>query len=121
MGARDEVDATGRAPARGLRYRRVLLKLSGEALMGNAAFGIDTAVLGAIAEEIRAADQIVPIIIMPVAVAVYGLLTNGLHSPFPEGLLLPTAKVHIPVIVFFLFSARHCDQIVVKVIDESCG
>jgi len=57
MGARDEVDATGRAPARGLRYRRVLLKLSGEALMGNAAFGIDTAVLGAIAEEIRAASE----------------------------------------------------------------
>ena len=57
MGALDEVDATGRSPARGLRYRRVLLKLSGEALMGHAAFGIDTSILGAIAEEIRAASE----------------------------------------------------------------
>jgi uridylate kinase len=55
MGARDEVDATGRTVARDLRYRRVLLKVSGEALMGPAEFGIDHAVLAAIAEEIRAA------------------------------------------------------------------
>ena len=33
---------TGREPARDLRYRRVLLKLSGEALMGDAGYGIDT-------------------------------------------------------------------------------
>ena len=57
MGARDEVDATGRATARGLRYRRVLLKLSGEALLGHAAFGIDRGVLDAIADEIRAASE----------------------------------------------------------------
>jgi uridylate kinase len=57
MGARDEVDATGRAPAGDLRYRRVLLKLSGEALMGHAAFGIDTAILATIAEEIRTASE----------------------------------------------------------------
>jgi uridylate kinase len=55
MGARDEVDATGRTAARDLHYRRVLLKLSGEALMGPAAFGIDHTVLAAIAVEIRAA------------------------------------------------------------------
>ena len=53
MGARDEVAATDRD----LRYRRVLLKLSGEALMGQAAFGIDNAVLGLIANEIRAASS----------------------------------------------------------------
>jgi len=53
MGARDEVAATDRD----LRYRRVLLKLSGEALMGQAAFGIDNAVLGLIADEIRAASS----------------------------------------------------------------
>ncbi|MFN8640762.1 MAG: UMP kinase [Candidatus Binatia bacterium] len=57
MGARDEVETTGRATARDLRVRRVLLKLSGEALMGAAAFGIDQAVLAAIAEEIRAASE----------------------------------------------------------------
>jgi uridylate kinase len=35
------------------RYRRVLLKLSGEALLGNETYGIDTLVLRQIAEEIR--------------------------------------------------------------------
>ncbi|OAG27138.1 UMP kinase [Thermodesulfatator autotrophicus] len=34
------------------RYRRVLLKLSGEALMGPAAYGIDPSVLATIAQEI---------------------------------------------------------------------
>jgi len=36
-----------------LRYRRVLLKLSGEALMGGAAYGIDSEVLVSIARQIR--------------------------------------------------------------------
>jgi uridylate kinase len=57
MGARDEVDAASRSSARDLRYRRVLLKLSGEALMGRAAFGIDNTLLGVIAEEIHAASS----------------------------------------------------------------
>ena len=35
-----------------LRYRRILLKLSGEALMGDAPFGIDPAVIGRIAREL---------------------------------------------------------------------
>jgi uridylate kinase len=35
------------------RYRRVLLKLSGEALMGDQAYGIQPRVMGEIAEEIR--------------------------------------------------------------------
>jgi uridylate kinase len=34
-------------------YKRVLLKLSGEALMGEKGFGIDPSVVGVIAEEIR--------------------------------------------------------------------
>ena len=34
-------------------YRRVLLKLSGEALLGKGAFGIDSQVVDAIAAEIR--------------------------------------------------------------------
>ncbi len=41
--------AAGAAPA----YRRVLLKLSGEALAGGQGYGIDPDVLGRIAEEIR--------------------------------------------------------------------
>lgn len=36
-----------------LRYRRVLLKISGEALMGAGAYGIDTEACARIAEEVR--------------------------------------------------------------------
>jgi uridylate kinase len=39
--------------ASGLRYRRVLLKLSGEALMGKAAYGIDVPVVQRLSSEIR--------------------------------------------------------------------
>jgi uridylate kinase len=38
--------------AAALKYRRILLKLSGEALMGNASYGIDPAVIGRIADEV---------------------------------------------------------------------
>lgn len=45
--------AYARAPlAPGVKYRRILLKLSGEALMGDKGFGIDQAVLGQIADEV---------------------------------------------------------------------
>ncbi|HZI94924.1 MAG TPA: UMP kinase [Patescibacteria group bacterium] len=46
MGSRE---APGPAPV----YRRILLKLSGEALMGTSGFGIDATVVTRIAEEIR--------------------------------------------------------------------
>ena len=36
-----------------IKYKRVLLKLSGEALMGSQSFGIDPAVPKRLAEEIR--------------------------------------------------------------------
>ena len=39
-------------PSNNIKYRRVLIKLSGEALMGDAAYGIDPAVIRRIAEEI---------------------------------------------------------------------
>lgn len=42
-------------PRSGLRYRRVLLKLSGEALLGRQAYGIDQDVLTRYAEEVRQA------------------------------------------------------------------
>lgn len=41
-----------------LRYKRVLLKVSGEALLGNQSFGIDDAVLGRIAGEIAEASRL---------------------------------------------------------------
>jgi len=37
----------------GLRYRRLLLKLSGEALMGRAAYGIDVPVVQRLSGDIR--------------------------------------------------------------------
>ena len=40
-----------------LKYRRVLLKLSGEALMGNVDYGIDPAVIKALAKEIVEAQR----------------------------------------------------------------
>lgn len=45
-------------PHSDLRYRRVLLKLSGEALMGKAAYGIDAAVLDAVASEVQDVHQL---------------------------------------------------------------
>ncbi len=41
-----------------LRFKRVLLKLSGEALMGNSAFGIDPKVLQDVATEIASAHRL---------------------------------------------------------------
>ncbi len=58
MEARDESGPTGRETSGMLRYRRVLLKLSGEALMGSAAYGIDNRVLQSIAGEIREVKQL---------------------------------------------------------------
>jgi uridylate kinase len=46
----DESEAN--PPQPGVRYRRILLKLSGEALLGEQAFGIDPAVVRTLAEEI---------------------------------------------------------------------
>ncbi|MBV8548081.1 MAG: UMP kinase [Alphaproteobacteria bacterium] len=43
--------ATAEAPA--LRYKRVLLKLSGEALMGDRDYGLDPQVVNRVAEEIK--------------------------------------------------------------------
>ena len=40
-----------------IKYRRILLKLSGEALMGNVDYGIDPEVIKALAAEIVAAQQ----------------------------------------------------------------
>ncbi|MEO1620111.1 MAG: UMP kinase, partial [Cyanobacteria bacterium J06632_3] len=41
----------------GKPYQRVLLKLSGEALMGELAYGIDPAIVDAIAQEIAGVVQ----------------------------------------------------------------
>jgi uridylate kinase len=41
-----------------LRYKRVLLKLSGEALMGSQSFGLDPVVISRIAEEIAQAHRL---------------------------------------------------------------
>jgi uridylate kinase len=46
-------DAIPRAPAEGARYGRILLKLSGEALLGSRQYGVDPATCVAIAEQVR--------------------------------------------------------------------
>jgi uridylate kinase len=46
---------TTRAEAKGLKYRRLMLKLSGEALAGPSGFGIDTSVTNRLALDIKAA------------------------------------------------------------------
>ena len=48
-------DPSHRPSADGLRYRRVLLKLSGEALLGDKAFGIDHGVLDQYARDVKEA------------------------------------------------------------------
>jgi len=58
MEALDEKGPVRREPSGNLRYRRVLLKLSGEALMGDAPFGIDNRVLESIAAEISEVSQL---------------------------------------------------------------
>jgi uridylate kinase len=52
MDGQDEIARSACEPSGARRYRRVLLKLSGEALMGQARYGIDSAVLSAIADEL---------------------------------------------------------------------
>ena len=58
MDARDEMRAADRTASHTLRYRRVLLKLSGEVLMGEAPYGIDHSVLQSITREIHAVSQL---------------------------------------------------------------
>ena len=47
----------GRGSMADYRFRRVLLKLSGEALMGDVGYGIDPAVLESLAEQIKTVTQ----------------------------------------------------------------
>ena len=49
--ARDDASATAAAPAG--RYRKILLKVSGEVLMGARSYGIDMDVVGVVAAEIK--------------------------------------------------------------------
>jgi uridylate kinase len=45
--------ASERAPVQGARYSRILLKLSGEALLGSRQYGVDPATCAFIAEQVR--------------------------------------------------------------------
>ncbi|MCW2249178.1 uridylate kinase [Azospirillum fermentarium] len=47
------VDTSGAAPEGGARYKRVLLKVSGEALMGQRDYGLDPDMIRQVAEEVR--------------------------------------------------------------------
>jgi len=57
-----------------IKYRRVLIKLSGEALLGNAAYGIDPAMIRRMAEEVtELASADVQVAIVLVAVISFGV------------------------------------------------
>ncbi|MEO6026838.1 MAG: UMP kinase [Candidatus Binatia bacterium] len=61
MGAPTDPDVASRksgAPDGSLRYRRVLLKISGEALAGSAGFGIDADAVGKFAREIQEVHEL---------------------------------------------------------------
>jgi len=67
-----------------LRYRRILLKLSGEALQGSSAFGIDPSTLDTIARQVaaviaRASPPLSPTPIIAVAF-LYVVAHNLLHQ-----------------------------------------
>jgi uridylate kinase len=55
--ARRSLEATAHPGGVGLKYPRVLLKLSGEALAGDRGFGIDPPVIDKLTEEVKAVHQ----------------------------------------------------------------
>jgi hypothetical protein len=63
--------------------------------------------------------QLIPVLMMPIAVATFGLLSSELSSPFQGMLLASSAKMHIPTLVFLLFSARHTEQTIRKSVNPS--
>jgi hypothetical protein len=56
--------------------------------------------------------QILPMALMPIAVVVYGQLSGQLASPFPQLLTGWYSKVHIAVLMFYLYVGRHCEHVV---------
>jgi uridylate kinase len=54
----DQLAAAKKMPAKQGKYRRVLLKLSGEALMGTREFGLDPATVERTAREVAAANRL---------------------------------------------------------------
>ncbi|HEX6493732.1 MAG TPA: UMP kinase, partial [Candidatus Dormibacteraeota bacterium] len=61
--------AAAAEPARTPRWRRVVVKLSGEALMGASQFGIDAATLGLMARQV---ERVVAVHHVEVAIVVGG-------------------------------------------------
>ncbi len=66
-----------------MTYKRVLLKLSGEALMGEKPYGIDPAIVQSIAEDV---SQVVAKNVQ-LAIVVGGVLIVVIVIYFPEGLM----------------------------------
>ena len=73
-------------PSRTLKYRRILLKLSGEALMGDQNFGIDPKVLDRMAVEI---GQLIGVGVQVGLVVGGGNLFRGLRSMPRDSIGLP--------------------------------
>ncbi|MBD0328387.1 MAG: UMP kinase, partial [Pyrinomonadaceae bacterium] len=58
MSTKAEKAVSDNEPTGSPAYRRILLKLSGEALMGSQGYGVDTEVARSVAEEIRAVHDL---------------------------------------------------------------
>lgn len=61
--------------------------------------------------------QILPVVMMSVAVAFYGALTGELSTPFKNGILSWSARLHVPILVFYLSSVRHVAHVVQRAIE----
>ena len=79
-----------------LAYRRVLLKLSGEALMGAEDYGIDPVVIGRIAREIMEVREAGAEIGLVIGGALSNILDRARHGAVTDFLDLHLAAYHWP-------------------------
>lgn len=56
--------------------------------------------------------HILPVLLMPIAVALYGLFSNQIYSPLHRQTFIPDSHMHIVVVTFYLFAGRHIIQTV---------
>ncbi len=63
--------------------------------------------------------QILPVVMMSIAVALYGVLTGELNTPFRNGILSWDARLHIPILVFYLSSVRHVEHVALRAVEPT--
>lgn len=95
---------------RGSILQRWLAERSPATAAGAALFG------ALVLRERSIRHQILPVVMMSVAVALYGVLTDELATPFQNGMLSWGARLHLPILVFYLSSVRHVEHVVMRAI-----